>query len=144
MSILDQVRAKFQIPVSAASKTSTGTPVCVQTSMVRNCKTSETPSAGFEVPLHTRLNAENSISGPFLSPEQETARADVLAQLEANPSVQRAFTTRFLDDGTLVVTLAIRGIGTCELKIPADRFNRNSLDDYAALINCIGAPNDRA
>ena len=37
----------------------------------------------------------------------------------------------------MVLTLGIRGIGTGELLIPAARFNQNSPDDYAALINCI-------
>ena len=58
-----------------------------------------------------------------LSAAQESARRQVLAQLEAHPSIKRAFVNRFNPDGTMVVTLAIRGIGTGELLIPADRFS---------------------
>jgi hypothetical protein len=76
-----------------------------------------------------------------LSPVQEAARRDVLKQLAANPSVQRAVVNRFNRDGTMVITLAIRGIGTGELLIPAERFNQASLDDYGALLACIeGTP----
>jgi hypothetical protein len=81
----------------------------------------------------TRVELDDRVHS--LSPAQEAARQDVLAQLAANPIVKRSFTTRF-ENGDLIVTLAIRGIGTCELKIPAERFNRESLDDYAALVAC--------
>jgi hypothetical protein len=69
---------------------------------------------------------------------QEAARQQVLAQLTANPAVQRAFVNRF-DDGAMIVTLAVREIGTCELLIPAERFNAANLDDYAALLECLTA-----
>jgi hypothetical protein len=75
----------------------------------------------------------------ILSPVQEAARREVLAQLEAHPAVQRAFVNRFEHDGTMIVTLAIRGVGTGELLIPAERFSQSSLDDYAALLGLIGA-----
>jgi hypothetical protein len=55
----------------------------------------------------------------------------------ANPSVQRAFVNRFNADGSMVITLAIRGVGTGELFNPAERFSQASLDDYAALLACI-------
>jgi hypothetical protein len=74
---------------------------------------------------------------PLLSPDQESARTEVLDQLEANPSVLRAFVNRFERDGTCVVTLAIRGVGTGELKIPTGRFSQTSLDDYSALLGPI-------
>jgi hypothetical protein len=51
--------------------------------------------------------------------------------------VRRAFVNRFDADGTMIVTLAIRGVGTGELKIPAARFNQASLDEYAALLGCM-------
>jgi len=72
-----------------------------------------------------------------LSPAQEAARREVLAQLETHPSVERGFVNRFDADGTLVVTLAIRGVGTGELLIPADRFYQGSLENYGALLACI-------
>lgn len=73
-----------------------------------------------------------------LSPTQESARQQVLAQLETHPTVKRALVNRFNEDGTMVVTLAIRSIGTGELLIPAERLNQTSLDDYAALLGIIG------
>jgi hypothetical protein len=73
-----------------------------------------------------------------LSPVQEAARRDVLAQLGTNPTVKRAFVNRF-ENGALIVTLAVRGIGTCELSIPAERFNPDSPGDCAALLACIRA-----
>lgn len=71
-----------------------------------------------------------------LSSEQEAARRQVLADLEANPSVMRTMCNRFEDD-KLIVTLAIRDIGTCELLIPAERFDRSKLSNYAALFMCL-------
>lgn len=76
-----------------------------------------------------------------LSPAQEAARQQVLRELEANPSVRRAFCSRF-SDGNLIITLAIRGVGTGELLIPAERFNQGSLDDYAALLDCLKTRSD--
>jgi hypothetical protein len=71
------------------------------------------------------------------SPVQEAARREVLAQLETHPSIERAFVNRFEADGTLVVTLAIRGVGTGELKIPTERFSQGTLNDYGALLDPI-------
>ncbi len=61
----------------------------------------------------------------------------MLSQLARSPVVQRAFVNRFELDGTMLVTMAIRGVGTGELKIPAARFRQTSLDDYAALFGCM-------
>lgn len=89
----------------------------------------------------SRGDVENSKISPgaavSLSPVQQAARADILSQLARNPAVQRAFVNRFEPDGTMIVTLAIRGVGTGELKIPAARFNQATLDDYAVLLGCI-------
>jgi hypothetical protein len=71
-----------------------------------------------------------------LSPAQEAARRQVLAKLKNHPSVKRAFCNRF-EDGTLIVTLAIRGVGTCDLLIPAERFDSSKPEDYAALLECL-------
>jgi hypothetical protein len=86
-------------------------------------------------------DAANSITAP-LSATQEAARREVLAQLEANPRVQRALVNRFDTDGTMIVTLGIRGVGTGELKIPADRLSQTSLDDYGVLLKCVEGRND--
>ncbi len=69
--------------------------------------------------------------------DRKAARRQVLARLKAHPTIKRAFVNRFEPDGTMIVTLAIRGVGTGELKIPAARFNQASLDDYSALLGCI-------
>jgi len=71
-----------------------------------------------------------------LFPAREPARREVIARLKAHPAVTRAFATRW-EGGVLIVALAIRGIGTCELAIPADRFNRGSLADFEALLRCV-------
>jgi hypothetical protein len=90
-------------------------------------------------PIESRpcaTNADPWADCVALSPVQEAARQDVLAQLAANPTVKRSFVTRF-EYGTLIVTLAVRGIGTCELKIPAERFDSDKPEDYAALVACL-------
>ena len=74
-----------------------------------------------------------------LSAAQEAARADVLLQLACNPAVQRAFVNRFEGDGTLIVTVGIRGVATGELRIPAERFNQACLDDYAMISACFNS-----
>lgn len=61
------------------------------------------------------------------------------ARLEADPSIERAFVSRW-DCGAMVITLAVRGVGTCELLIPPERFNADSLDDYNRLAGCILNP----
>jgi|HubBroStandDraft_1064217.scaffolds.fasta_scaffold45655_2 hypothetical protein len=133
MSVLDRVRAKFS------------------PSMAETCKTSGTPSAGFAGSEDVRLNSLDCSSAASartsadvaqsqgrtaLSPAQEAAMQEVLALLTANPAVRRTFVTRFEHDA-LVVTLAIRGVGTGELLIPAERFNPQALDDFAALLACM-------
>ena len=82
-----------------------------------------------------------SLANPYvdaaaLSDVQEAARQDALARLVADPSVNRGFVTRF-ENGVLIVTLAVRGVGTCELMISGERFSPESLDDYGALVTCI-------
>jgi len=85
--------------------------------------------------------AQERDSAP-MSPLQETARREVLAQLEAHPAVNRAFVNRFEPDGTMIITLGIRDVGTGELKIPVERFSQATLDDYGALLNTINGRHD--
>lgn len=96
-------------------------------------KPSSVSSAGAEPPAET-FSVE-----ALLPPIQEAARRDVLARLETHPTVKRAFTTRTEGD-VLIVTLAIRDVGTAELAIPAGRFNRNSLADWDALLRSLELP----
>ena len=95
-----------------------------------------TKKSGGPVLNNVEVYAEK-LKAATLTAVQEAARADVLAQLARNPAVQRAFVNRFQPDGAVIVTLAIRGVGTGELRIPAARFNQASLDDCAALLGCI-------
>jgi non-ribosomal peptide synthetase component F len=86
--------------------------------------------------LILRELAENS--PPSFTPAQEAARQDVLSRLAVHPDVMRAFNTRF-EHESMIVALAVRGVGTCELAIPIERFNPANLDDYAALLACLNA-----
>lgn len=70
------------------------------------------------------------------TPVQEAARQNVIARLEAGPGMPRAFATRFEGD-LLIVSLAVRGAGTCELTIPAERV---TADDWTALLACLDKP----
>ena len=92
------------------------------------------PSA--KPPLNCEAIGVGVVEYPPPSAVQEATRRDVLARLEAHPTVKRAFTTRF-EGAVLVVTLALRGVGTCELSIPADRFSRDSLADFDSLLRCL-------
>jgi hypothetical protein len=78
-----------------------------------------------------------------LSPVQEAARRDVIDRLQAHPAVQRAFAIRIRGD-VVIVTLGVRGVGTCELSIPLERCNPNNPADHAALIACLMNPEGSA
>lgn len=147
MSALARVRAKYKTPSGGTSKISESPYAGSAGASAANIEIEAPPSAGFAgtAPVQIRIS-DNALTKPTKPPpavdeykpltaEQEGAREQVLAELEANPSIRRAFCTRF-EDGNLIITLAIRGIGTGELLIPAERFNQNSLDDCAALLAC--------
>jgi hypothetical protein len=122
MSALDRVREKFKVPMSGASKAS------------------KSPSAGSAgaSPAHIHSSEGDPIAG--LTPIQESARRWVLGQLQGYPNIQRAFCNRF-EDGALIVTLAIRDVGTCELLVPAESFDRSKLSDFTSLLECLtGVP----
>jgi hypothetical protein len=71
-----------------------------------------------------------------LTPAQASARAQVLRELERRPELQRAFATRF-EDGNLIVTLGLRGVGTAQLCIRADRFDAKSILHFGELGSCL-------
>ena len=53
---------------------------------------------------------------------QELARQGVLDDLRDLPHVQRAL--RYRQEGDVVIlTVGIRGVGTCELSVPAEKFD---------------------
>jgi hypothetical protein len=118
MSALDRVRDKFKVPTRGT------------------CKTSESPSAASAGTAPAHIHSSEAGADEQLSPAQESARRQVLAELKAHPTVRRAFCTRF-EDGALIVTLAIRDVGTCDLLIPAERFDSSKPGDYAALLECL-------
>jgi hypothetical protein len=56
-------------------------------------------------------------------PAQERRRQAVLQRLREHPDVARAFETEEDSEGNMRVALAVRGKGTCELVIAADRWD---------------------
>lgn len=131
MSVLDRIREKFKVPAQATSRTS------------------GSPSAGFAGSPDRHLKSCSSLctefrrachhDAPPLSAASQAAQCDVLARLEADPTIRRAFVSRFEGD-VMILTLAVRDVGMCELAIPAETFDRDSLADYQALAACVGSP----
>jgi hypothetical protein len=59
-----------------------------------------------------------------LDPAAEGRRQEVLAMLVKEPNIQYAITSNDESESdAMIVTLAIRGKGTCELRIPKDRYD---------------------
>ena len=139
MSYLDRLRAED------AKKVFAGTPSPTKPTKAPNAANLKPPkptepgfvsSAGADPPLKTFAGEVDDLELPPLAEVQEAARRDVLARLEADPESKRAFVTRFERD-TLIVALAVRAIGTCELSIRPDRFNGTSLADFQTLARCL-------
>lgn len=55
--------------------------------------------------------------------DQERRRGAVTGMLEGRSDIKRAFLADPLPNGAGRVTLGLRGVGTCELAIPAGRFD---------------------
>lgn len=56
--------------------------------------------------------------------KREQRREKVLRMLEENPGTQRAFVTDTMSNrDNVILTLAIRGIGTCEMEIPKRKYD---------------------
>jgi hypothetical protein len=56
--------------------------------------------------------------------KREQRREKVLRMIEENPKIQRAFVTDTMSDrDNVILTLAIRGAGTCELEIPKRKYD---------------------
>jgi hypothetical protein len=53
----------------------------------------------------------------------EQRRLEALKMLERHPGITRAFVTDTKADGTVTITLAIRGIGSGQLTVPAGQFD---------------------
>ena len=101
--------------------------------IIRTSKASRGAYAAFTGTSHTQLDNAR------LTPSQESPRQEVLIRLASRPNVNRAFVTRF-EGKTLIVALAVRGVGTCELAIPEGRLEGGSLADYNALMTCLEKP----
>jgi len=56
-------------------------------------------------------------------PAMEARRQRVLAMLAENPNIRRAVLVNSADADPVLLTLAIRGQATCELAIPAAKFD---------------------
>ena len=72
----------------------------------------------------TPVNSETGKLEPVIDPKVESRRNKVLAMLEENPTIRRAFltdTNAYPDH--VVLTLAIRGVGSCELLIPNRKYD---------------------
>lgn len=82
--------------------------------------------------------ASSVVDDTALTPAQEAARKEVLARLEAHPSLERAFVARWEAD-TLIVSIAIRGLGTGDLSIPRERIRQGDLAAYAELLDCLSS-----
>jgi hypothetical protein len=136
MSALDRVRTKFKVPTQGTSATSKSPSAGSAGSSPAHIEVETTPSAASAGASHTHIHSSESDTAFPLSPAQEAARRQVLAELKGHPTVRRAFCTRF-EDGALIVTLAIRDVGTCDLLIPAGRFDSSKPNDYAALLGCL-------
>lgn len=99
---------------------------------VGNFAAYSSPGEGPNADSQTTTRAREAEALPPLSPALQAARADVLARLDAAPTIRSAFVNRFEGD-VMILTLAVRGVGTCELAIPSERFSRSDLGDYDAL-----------
>jgi hypothetical protein len=135
MSALDLVRAKFKVPPRGTCKTSESPSAGSAGPSPAHIQVESTPSAGSAGASPVHIDSSDEDGPAPLSPVQEAARRQVLAKLKNHPTVKRAFCNRF-EDGALIITLAIRDVGTCELLIPAERFDSSKLADYAALLEC--------
>ena len=59
-----------------------------------------------------------------LEQQQEVRLAKVLAMLEADPQLSRALHVDVHDDQhNAIITIAVRGVVTCELLVPKDKFD---------------------
>jgi len=68
--------------------------------------------------------AANDSADSLPDPRAEARRQRVLAMLEAHPGTRYALVTDTeTDPQAAILTLAIRGQATCELRIPRDRYD---------------------
>ncbi len=77
---------------------------------------------GKSAPANSHISEQPIKSSEEIKREQR--REKVLRILEENPRIQRAFVTDTMSDrDNVILTLAIRGAGTCELEIPKRKYD---------------------
>ena len=68
--------------------------------------------------------ARKATSEPLSDPGAETRRRRVLAMLAERPGIRCAVVTDTeADPNAVIIALAIRGVGTCELRIPRQKWD---------------------
>lgn len=81
--------------------------------------------ASGELTAHGLRQVAETLSACLPDPASERRRSEVLRMLRQHPEIQRAFVT---DDTTdpeyVILTVAIRGKGICDLRIRRDQFGR--------------------
>ena len=123
MTALDRVRERFKTAMSGTSKASKSPSAGFAGTRDRHFKSCEPPSAG-------------SAGSPLPTDSEAAARHnEVLKRLEASPNIARAFGATPQEDGSYLVTVAVRGVATGELSVPAGRLSK--LEDLTALMQCM-------
>lgn len=137
MNWRDRARKLQEAPVCELTKPTREASVSFVSTQASRCASFHDSSGGFATSTRARETGDEVV--PPLSPAQQADRREVLARLDGDPTIRRAFVNRFEGD-VMIVTLAVRGVGTCDLSIPAETFDRNSLADYQALAACVVGP----
>lgn len=83
---------------------------------------------------------QEATSEPLSDPAMEARRQRVLAMLAERPGIRYAVLTDIqADPDAVILTLAIRGKATCELRIPRDRYDPflmlDLLDKHGATVH---------
>jgi hypothetical protein len=113
MSALDRVRAKYKSAIRGTDRTD------------------KSPSVSSVGPQNEQIESNGSTLialDPAVTRRAmeriERRRAALLARLEANPDTPRVWLTDDKGDREYVIlAIAIRDVGTCELSIPRDRYD---------------------
>ena len=89
-------------------------------------RTDKSTSVGFVSPLPVRIETETfdkATGEPLSDPAMEARRQRVLAMLAKHPETRYAVVVVNPDTDPVLLTLAIRGQATCELRIPRAKYD---------------------
>jgi hypothetical protein len=141
MNALERVRARYQQGGSVA-------PADAEKSESRTCKTCKSPSAGSAGSENTQNPAEAAyieLAGERLAAAREERRRAILEKLSAAPQGVRyaLLTDDHAHTDYIVLSLAVRDIGTCELSIPRECYNPVRLLEIVSLFGVRGADGER-